>query len=190
MYSIQSNSARFIYTLHYRENKNNSANNVQQCKLRNGLYFSKESRSDEKIRYTETDMYSIIRTALFIQVFDSSPEENIVEIVNSGQVTHIKTLNTNKPITISSLVDMVDSLFGTGFSFVASRVINKCYNEYVTRWRYYPYISKIKYPSAADYINLAKFVNVSVYEYGDCELFITTNSTDHKIPMQGSKKII
>lgn len=187
MYSIQSNSARFIYTLNYIP----STNNDEQCLLKNGCYFSKESRSDEKLRFTETDLYSIIRTILFMHVFNISPEGNIVQIINTGKVTH--TIGDNVTVNILNLdtiVQLLDLLFGKGFSTVIKRVINKCYNEYCLIWKYYPYNTNIKCPSAADYINLARFVNITTCERGDCEKFITTNSTDHKIPLQQMIKVL
>lgn len=166
-------------------------NNTNQCRLKNDCYFSKESRSDEKIRFTETDLSSIVRTVLFMYVFKVSPEESIVEIINTGTVTH--TLGENfilNVLTLDIVVGLVDSLFGNGFASVVKRVINKCLNEYNITWKYYPCISNIKYPSAADYINLARFVNVSNCKYGESEKFIITNSTDNKIPLQQSIKIL
>lgn len=187
MYSVQSNSARFIYTLNYIHNENNTA----QCLLKNGFYFSKESRSDEKIRFTETDMYSIVRTILFMHVFNISPNEDIVEIINTGSVSH--TIGDELMVTSMSLSDMVellDTMLGEGFSSVSKRVINKCFNEYTICWKYYTCNASIKLPSAADYVNLSKFVNISSCTYGDCERFITTNSTDHKVPLQQTIKML
>lgn len=189
MYSIQSNSARFIYTLNYIPNSN--SNDSKQCLLKNGLYFSKESRSDEKIRFTESDLYSIVRTVLFMYVFSVSPHENIVDIINTGEVTHtVGDGLTVNALTLDVAVNLVDSLFGKNFASVVKRVINKCLNEYCTTWRYYLSGSNVKYPSAADYINLSKFVNIVVCEYGDCEKFIMTNSTDHHVPLQQMTKIL
>ncbi|ATY70245.1 GrBNV gp61-like protein [Tomelloso virus] len=184
MYSIQSNSARFIYTLNYKENQNKS----NQCRLKSGLYFSKESRSDEKIRYTETDMYSIMRTILFLYTFRVSPNESLLEIVNTGQVNYHFGSPVVVDLDLHGLIGLYDTIFGKNFSNVTSRVLNKCFNEYATIWQYFPYENSIKCPSASDFINCAKFVNACVAEYAPCEKFITTNGTDHKIPLQQAIK--
>lgn len=191
MYSIQSNSARFIYTLNYLPNENN----IIQSKLKTGLYFSKQSRSDEKFRYTETDLHSIVRTVLFMHVFQIAPIENAAEITNSGQVsyniTDAELILPKNILTIDIIVALLDDLFGENFSAVIKRVINKCFLEYCTVWRYYPYNDAIlKLPSASDYINLRKFVNTTDCEFGKCEQFIMANSTDHKIPLQQMHKIL
>lgn len=187
MYNIQSNSARFIYTL--ARTKKQIQKNTPLCLLKNNFYFIKETRSDEKIRFTETDLYAIIRTVLFIQVFQTSPEETLIDIINSGEVAHKGALKAHC-LNLQTFVALVDSLFGIGFAAVASRVITKCYNEYCTNWKYYPYISKVKYPSASDYLNLARFVNVTSSDYGECEKFIIANASDHKIHLQQNKKIL
>lgn len=186
MNNTQSNSARFIYTLNYIPNKNN----IEQCKLKNGLYFSKESRSDEKIRFTESDMYSLVRTVLFMHVYHVGPEESIVDIVNTGEVSYAVDVSIVNHLTVDIIIELLDSLFGDGFARIVRRVVIKCYNEYCTIWKYYPYNPKLHFPSAADYINLAKFVNITECEYAPCELFIITNSTDYKIPLQQMLKIL
>lgn len=187
MYSIQSNSARFIYTLSYIKNQNNN----NQCRLNTGLYFSKECRSDEKIRFTETELHSIVRTVLFIHVFRTTPDESILEIINTGNITYKSDEQLTVNITtLPIFINLLDLLFGKGFATIIRRVATKCYNEYCESWRYYPFNLNIKYPSAADYVNLARFVNLSTCEYGACEKFIITNSTDNKVPLQQSTKML
>lgn len=157
------------------------------------FYFSKESRSDEKIRYTETDMYSIVRTILFMHAFQIAPNESIVEIINTGQVSHCEMAPNGSVVadlSVQTIVELLDSMFGAGFATVVKRVAGKCYTEYSTVWKFYPYISNIKCPSASDYINLYRFVNASTCEYSACERFITTNTSDHKIPLQENKKLL
>lgn len=53
--------------------------------LSNGFCFSKQARSDEKIRFSEQDMFGVVRTVTFIHVFNVTTEFSILDIINSGK---------------------------------------------------------------------------------------------------------
>lgn len=210
MFNNQANNARFIYTLNYLHRDNNttttttsattttttSINNnntqVQRCMLKNGFVLSKESRSDEKLRYTEHDLRSIIRTVLFIHVFEMSPNESLVDIINTGQVSYDCVdgkLQLHNKLNIAVAMELLDSMFGKNFSVVTKKELLRCYEEYAQKWHYYPFITGIVFPSAADYIRLSKFVNISVPVLSEPIQFILRNSTDFKVPLQNNVKI-
>lgn len=187
MYNIQANTARFIYTLSDRRPENS----LMWCRLTtNSHYFSKEARSDEKLRYTESDMQSIVRTILFIFVFDANIEESLVDIINSGcanidvaKFVHINLLN----VGIAS--DLLDHLFGIGFSTVVRKPLAIVLDEYNTQWRYFFCTTvSLALPNATDIINLVRFVNNPSSKYAPATQFIMKNSTDHKILLQNAKK--
>lgn len=95
MFNRQSNKARTIYTLsnveRFLKDDNtpviNDEYSTPRILLNNGYYFTKESRSDEKLLYTEGDIESIVRTILFIHAFRVVPRESTPEMVYSGNVT-------------------------------------------------------------------------------------------------------
>lgn len=193
MYNLQANSARFIYTISStKPSLDPKYENIPFCHLKNGFYFTKEARSDEKVRYTETDMESIIRTVLFIYVFEVSTEDSLLEIINSGEVTY----NLDGPIEIKNNLSMrrineiLNMLFGYGFSFIVRRVIYKCFNEYTNVWSKYPYVDSIKLPSAMDYLKLVRFVNAPLSRYTHPTNFILNNTYDFKIKLQNNVKIL
>ncbi|ATZ81526.1 GrBNV_gp61-like protein [Drosophila innubila nudivirus] len=244
MYNLQSNSARFIYTLSGIEpqvvddqsndvleetqtNKSrikqtsiletkttcdgmstlpmlnsmqstieNTINPTKQqrryCKLNSNYYLLKAPRSDEKIRYTESDMYSIVRTVLFMYCYEMSPNESLNEIINTGEISFDlnQTPNYIKTMNMSIMIQLLDSLFGNNFSYVVGRVLIKCLDEYNHSWRFYPYMSKIILPSARDFVKLARFMNITTFKYSKVTQFILNNSMDHKIPLQNNIKLL
>lgn len=195
MYNCQANSARFIYTI---STSSAAANNhttkdgtKDMCLLKNGFYFTKEARSDEKVRYTETDISCIVRTILFMYVFQVSTSDSLLDIINNGDVrytfTEFKFVNV---LTTDIAKRLLDSLFGDGFSFIIKRVLSKYLIEYNRIWRNYPYINSIQLPSASDYLKLVRFVNASQCQYSTATQFILSNSQDHKIPLQSNVKFL
>lgn len=194
MYNVQANSARFIYTISStRPTIDPKTENVSFCHLKNGFYFTKESRSDEKVRYTETDMENIIRTVLFIYVFEFSTENSLLEIINSGEVSYNlddRNIEFKNPLTMSCISDILNMLFGDGFSFIVRRVIYKCFREYTTVWSKYPFVNQIRLPSALDYAKLARFVNAPLSRYTLPTRFILSNTNDFKIKLQNNVKIL
>ncbi|AUQ43993.1 putative gp61-like protein [Esparto virus] len=170
-----------------------SSNILRQpyCKLKNGFYLTKVARSDEKIRYTETDMYSMVRTVLFIHCYGITPMESLTQIINTGEITFEcddfpNQLRQN--LTLGIAVQLLDMLFGDGFSTVVSRMVIKCMQEYNCVWRYYPYNSRITCPSALDFIKLARFINTSTFQYSKSTQFMLNNTCDHRIPLQNTIK--
>lgn len=219
MYNLQSNSARFIYTLSaiepndvLEENKSQTSiletkttcdgisttlpmsNSIQRryCKLNSNYYLLKAPRSDEKIRYTESDMYSIVRTVLFMYCYEMSPNESLNEIINTGEISFDfnQTPNYIKTLNMSIMIQLLDSLFGNNFSYVVGRVLIKCLDEYNHSWRFYPYMSKIILPSARDFVKLARFMNITTFKYSKVTQFILNNSMDHKVPLQNNIKLL
>lgn len=162
------------------------------CHLKNNGYLTKVSRSDEKIRYTETDMYAIVRTVLFMYCYKISPNESLDTIITTGELSYTDTNipNHTQMLDLKTAIELLDSLFGDNFSNVVSRVVIKCINEYKYIWRLYPYASKIVFPSASDFIKLARFVNVSTFAHSKITQFILNNSMDNKIPLQSNVKIL
>lgn len=159
----------------------------------NRFWFSKEARSDEKVRFTESDMYDIIRTVLFLYVFDTQPDQTMVEIVNIGEVSfpncHIDNM---RELTISIAADLLDTLFGRNFATITSRALVKCYTEYEMTWRYATFSrqSQILAPSALDLRKLCMFVNVTSPVYSRPTQFINNNTMDNKIPLQTNYKYL
>lgn len=193
MYNVQANSARFIYTISStKPTINSKTENVPFCHLKNGYYFTKESRSDEKMRYTETDMENIVRTILFIYVFERSTESSLLEIINSGQVEYDleRPITFKNYLTLSIMSEILDMLLGDGFSFIVRRVLYKCFKEYNSNWSKYPYVDHIYLPSAVDYLKLARFVNAPLSRYTMPTRFILDNTHDFKVKLQNNVKIL
>lgn len=192
--SLQSDSLKA--TSSTDENQGHTVTEHKQfgCILKgNKFWFSKEARSDEKVRFTETDMYTIIRTILFLYVFDIQPDQTMLEIVNTGIVTFPEcNASSIRDLTITITADLVDSLFGENFSIITKRVIVKCFTEYEMFWRYAAFnkTAKVLEPSALDLKKLRQFVNVSSPVYSRPTQFINNNSMDNKIPLQNNYKTL
>ncbi|AYP97944.1 GrBNV gp61-like protein-like protein [Mauternbach virus] len=182
--STQSHIKNIINTTKHRRQR--------YCKLNSNYYLLKAPRSDEKIRYTESDMYSIVRTVLFMYCYEMSPNESLNEIINTGEISFDlnQTPNHIKLMNISTMVQLLDSLFGDNFSYVVSRVLIKCLDEYNHLWRFYPYRSKIIFPSARDFVKLARFMNITTFKYSKVTQFMLNNSMDHKVPLQNNIKLL
>lgn len=189
MYDVQSNKARFIYTISLTPKTTDSVSSVR---LVNGFYFSKVTRSDEKLIYTEHDMMSIVRTVLHMHVFRLAPCESVQEIIYSGLVTFPNdgfSLTVYNPcLTIECIVNIVDSLLGEGFCSVVARPLERVYSEYKHAWRYYAFGRPVALPCAADFVRLYRFVNAPNYRLSAATQFVLFNIDDHKIPLQGRVK--
>lgn len=171
---------------------NERGNIKPQCKLKTNYYLTKVARSDEKIRYTETDMYSLVRTVLFMYCYQISPQESLNEIINTGNITYDYNLipHNLQLLTLKNAVELLNQLFGDNFANVVSRMVIKCIDEYNYSWRLYPYNSKILFPSALDFIKLARFMNITTFKYSKATQLMLNNSLDHKIPLQSNIKIL
>lgn len=198
MINIQANSARFIYTISTDVPPSSTTANTSTvvkthhnyAKLHNGFYLKKEARSDEKVRYTESDLHAIVRTVLFIYTFECEPVDSLLEIVNSGQVRYSIPADFRQvnDLNIKIAKDILDRVFGEGFATVTRRVINKCLLEYHNVWQYYPFSMNLKLPSAQDIVKMARFVNASMSTYSSTTLFLLDNTSDNKIPQQSNIK--
>lgn len=188
--SLQSNGARLIYTLNDRPP---TVHNTY-CLLKNGYYFMKEARSDEKLRYTESEIRSIVRTVTFMYVFDNGPRESMLELINSGEpyTARRSALETNRlnELDVNSLAELLDRLFGTGFSVVARHSVTHVYTEYMYDWRYYLYGQSVSMPSTDDFVRVSRFVNVPSCRYSSSTDFINDNVTDHRVPLQNNEKML
>lgn len=185
MYDAQSNNARFIYTLSLRPKRDD------HVRMSNGFYFSKVTRSDEKLIYTERDMTSIVRTVLFMHVFRLAPCESVKEAIYGGRITYpvdgdITVRQTD--LTIGCMRDIVDSVLGERFCTVVSRPLVAVYSEYKYAWRYYGFGHRVALPSAVDIVRLYRFVNLPRCELSPATRFVLSNGDDHKVPLQGRVK--
>lgn len=175
-----SNKSRFVYTLSTFNNRNtkNIGNNsivIELFEKGSNLFFSREPQSSEKFIYSEQEMYSIVRTLLFVILFETIPCENDLEIFRFNEFQNV-TFDFNKPVIIkpSSSADdetidffyfskIVDEIFGENFSILVHKILIKLYFvEWNDNWRFF-FISNqqpIELPSAWDYVNLIKFLNL------------------------------
>lgn len=188
--SLQSNGARLIYTLNDKPPKSHNT----YCLLNNGYYFMKEARSDEKLRYTESEIRSIVRTVTFMYVFDNGPIESILELINSGEEYTVRRaadqIDRLNELDVNVMVELLDSLFGEGFSVVARHSVTHVYTEYMYDWRYYLYGKSVPMPSTNDFIRVSRFVNVPSCRYSSATDFINDNVTDRRVPLQNNEKIL
>jgi hypothetical protein len=188
-YLDPSNGVRLIYTI----SENEPTSTKKFAKLVNGLYLYKVSRTDELLRYTETDMKKIVRVILFTYVFRISPNESIMDLINTGKFDSPINEEELDRITCQELTSeianyVLDSTLGANFSTVAKFSVVSVMNEYMTKWRYFVVGCPVSAPSVDDYIRLFRFVNVPLAFYTPATKFINTNMTDHKIPLQGTTK--
>lgn len=162
------------------------------CRLKkNGFYITKEARSDEKLRYTETDMHAIVRTTIFFHVFNVIIVDSLTDIIKTGVVNvylqepYVRTIELN----LKTIIRLLDLLFGCNFSKIAKLPLASVYDEYHKRWKYFTYeTASTSLPSASDIVKLARFVNASSAHYAPATLFMMCNARDHKIPLQSNLK--
>lgn len=183
----QPNSVRLIYTL-----LNLRPTDIPHCELSNGFYFAKVTRSDERLRFTETDMSSIVRTILFMYAFDVTPKNSMLDMINHGDVSEITRRDikrhTPKSLSLSTARLLLDSLFGEHFATVARRAVYRTLCEYMREWRYFGVGATIRVPSANDFIKIYRFVNIISPKYSDVTNFINNNIKDNKMYLQTANK--
>lgn len=154
----------------------------------------KEARSDEKLRYTESEIRSIVRTVTYMYVFDNGPIESILELINAGEpYTARRTaelMNRPNELDVNSMIDLLDGLFGKGFSVVARHSFTHVYTEYMYDWRYYLYGQSVPMPSTYDFVRVSRFVNVPSCRYSSATDFINDNVTDRRVPLQNNEKFL
>lgn len=182
-YNEQSNKTRYIYTL----TEYAPESGKPSCHLINDLYISKASRSDERVVITESSMVAMVRTLLFMYVFQTLPEESMYDIVYSGEVNH----NLNKKrraiedLTLSEFVRELDNFFGKNFSKVVRRPVTLVYYEYLSKIRYFNYGENVKSPSAEDYVDLYRFIKSPVSNLTPLTEFVLSfDNSDYKTPLQ------
>lgn len=186
VHTEQPNSVRLIYTLSRHPPK------YRYCLLKTGFYLAKVPRSDELMRFTETDMFAIVRTMLFVHVFGVTATDPMLDMINSGHMRDIanETLfaQTPKPLTVKLACAILDSLFGENFSTIVRRPVRRVMLEYTQIWRYFKVGVTISLPSTSDFIKIYRFGNVISPEYSDATAFVNNNLLDHKVFLQGAVK--
>lgn len=188
-YNTQANKARFVYTILATKPENDISS-----LLPNGHYFCKVSRSDELFRLTETQMSNILRTLYFSALFTNvEPYESMYDIIYSNTITFPKKLHMHCPyedLTYPEFADIIDDIFGNGFSIVSSKPLLNVYLEYITKWRYFNYGTEVRFPSIYEYVETYKFLSIINWEIIDGVLFVILNQNDHKSFLQGTKKVL
>lgn len=155
MESQQLNTQRFVYTITKKLHKNS-------IKLNTGVYFSKMSRSDELIKYTESNMESIVKVLLYFILQYNYTNVSILHFVN-----------------------MVDKLFGYGFCMIIRRPIQIVFENYrltnLSRMTLFV-------PSELQFLMLNNFIWNTYTSYSFNDAFILQNSNDHKKQIQSNSK--
>lgn len=182
IYNDQSNKARYIYTLSER-----CRTNVDFCRLNNGLYFSKETKSDEKLCLTETNVFNLARTVFFMYAFDTRPKESMYDIIYSGtlQFPIDERTRIKESIQFEEILHVLDTVFGTDFCKIAHRPVLLLYYTYVIKWRFYNYGQRVSTPSANDIIDTYRFLKTPISQLSAVSTFILSRTnTDNRIPLQ------
>lgn len=185
-YNEQSNNTRFIYTL-----TGYPRDGVNACRLRNGLYFSKESKSDEKLCFTETNILNISRTIFFMYAFNQIPRDSMYDIIYTGNVEFIFDKNTRvkENVRFDELIYVLDSVLGSGFCRIARRPIVLLYYTYIKKWRFYNYGQRVALPSANDLVDTYRFIKTPITQLSMVSSFILSRTnTDYKVPLQQQVK--
>lgn len=177
-YALQANSARYIYTLSPREPQH------VRVKLINGYFINREPKSDEKLLYTETELFSFIRTVMTMILFQTYPLQPINEIIYTGEVTFSEPIFEPTNLSFLDCITTLDKLFGNGFTSVAVKPTTKFYAYYKTRLQFVPYGKRILLPSAWDCVALYRFLNTSNPTYSPSTRFIIDNANANKILWQ------
>lgn len=181
------NGTRLIYTLLVHE----PTNNERFALLHNGYYLTRTTRSDEKLRFTEGNLRSMVECIIFMSLLNTSPENSIGELsmtANSIKYSNvIPDFTFNDGVSLCDFCDLLDRLFGVGFSLIARRTISAVWRQWLTKYRYMSCM-RIKGPSPMDYLVLFKFLNVTSPNLSDTTKLITFNSYDGKIFLQNAVK--
>lgn len=174
---FQSNKARLIYKL----SKTPTPKSIQ---LKNGLFLSKEENSDEKLIYPEKSIENLIKTTMFMFLFNYFPVDSIENILNTN-TSIFSSINYDIPkLYISEFKNLIDAIYGKKFSHVCSRPLMKVYKEYRQNWFLAKYGKIIKTPSISDFIDLFNFINTSNTNYTKTVKFFLDNSKDFKYKYQ------
>lgn len=181
------NGTRLIYTILIDE----PTNNERFALLNNGYYLTRTTRSDEKLRFTEGNLRSMIECIIFMSLLNASPENSIGELsMTANDIKYIEVIPNftfNDSTSLCDFCDLLDRLFGVGFSLIARRTISSVWRQWLTKYRYVSCM-KIKGPSPRDYLVLYKFLNVTSPYLSDTTKFLTFNNRDGKIFLQNAVK--
>lgn len=181
------NGTRLIYTLLVNE----PTNNERFALLHNGYYLTRTTRSDEKLRFTENNIQSMIECIIFMSLLNVSPENSISELsMTANDIKYtglIPNFTFDDRISLCCFCNLLDRLFGVGFSLIARRTISRVWRQWLTKYRYASCM-KIKGPSPRDYLVLYKFLNVTSPYLSDTTKLMTFNTDDGRIFLQNAVK--
>lgn len=181
------NGTRLIYSLLVRE----PTNNERFALLHNGYYLTRTTRSDEKLRFTESNIRSMIECVMFMSLLNASPNTTIGEIsVSCDDFKYTEVIPNfvfTDNVSLCDFCTLLDRLFGVGFSLIARRTISTVWSHWLKHYRYVSCM-KIKGPSPKSYLVLYKFLNVTSPYLSDTTKFVTFNSCDGKIFLQNAVK--
>lgn len=173
MYNSQSNKARYVYVI-------SDILKDSYIKLKNNKYFGKESKSNEKLFFTENEIKRIIRTLCFSYVFQVYPKSSIHDMLVLGTSEFNECSNSRiniiPYITLHELVEFIDYVFGENFTTIAQRPLQQVLYEFKIVWQNaILYSNKIYQPTINDYILLHKFYNINKTEYSDALKIVLLN---------------
>lgn len=181
------NGTRLIYTLLVDK----PTNNDRFALLHNGYYLTRTTRSDEKLRFTESNLRSMVECVMFMSLLNASPENSIGEFsMTANDVKYSEVIPNfifNDNVPLCDFCHLLDRLFGVGFSLIARRTISSVWRRWLTKYRYAS-CANIKGPSARDYLVLYKFFNVTSPYLSDTTKLVTFNTHDGKLFLQNAVK--
>lgn len=182
------NGTRLIYSLLTKP----PSNNDRFALLNNGYYLVRTTRSDEKLRFTEPNMVSIINCILYMILFNISPQSSIFELMidplNINNFTPVSDkFEFNDSVKLCDFCDILDKLFGVGFSLIARRPIAKIWQLWLTQLRYKS-CYRIRTPSVKDYLTLYRFMNVTMTNLSATAELLTFNTNDGRVYLQNAVK--
>lgn len=124
-------------------------------------------------------------------LFNLSPKDSIYDLMIEPDVTlstiSSRTFTFDDSTTLCDFCEILDKLFGIGFSLIVRRPISKLWWLWLTQYRYYK-CKAIKTPSAKDYLTLYKFLNVTAVNLSKSAELVMFNAYDGKIFLQNAIK--
>lgn len=181
------NGTRLIYTLLTQQ----PTNNERFALLHNGYYLTRTTRSDEKLRFTECNIRAMVECVLFMSMLNLSPENSLGELAMTDRDVKFTSVTPNfvfdDRVTVCEFCELLDRLFGVGFSLIARRTISQVWREWLIHYRYISCL-KTRGPSAKNYLLLYKFLNVTSPNLSDTAKLATFNDQDGKIFLQNAVK--
>lgn len=146
----------------------------------------------------KTDLKFKTDTATPIEYHDGGDDAGTNNKIkyDSGEDKNLVVAPIQRPyprlMDVPVMRQLIDNTFGEGMARVARRVLCKCWSEYTTVWRLYPFHPKkrLVYPSAWDCVRLIRFVNATATRYSPVTMFLLENSTDNTYPNQGVTKYL